>query len=498
MILVFDFGTTVLKGGIIDLKGSLAAYVRQSLIYPFQTDSDINSPSPEKWIEIFISVSQKLIHTIKSMDIKAPVEGVVISGNGPTFVPVDAKGSPVCNAISWADIQSRKYIKELGEKTDKLVDPSFYLAKAYMLFKQKPELYEQVRWFLPCPEYISFFLTGNANTFLPAPGYTAYMWTDDVIIKTGMDKDKFPPFILMGSETGKVGKAAGAKTGIPPGIPVFAGGPDFIMSLLGTDTMQVGRICDRTGTSEGINVFHHSPVHTKNLTTFPHIREGFYHISCVIPFAGKVLNWFFDLLHKKPDEYRQFYSSLPHIPPGSDALIFLPHVEQTKSSLWPSYRKGVFAGLTIEHKKEHLFKAIIEGTGYTIREIFELFEKEGLNSEEVRVSGIQASYEEWNTIRANILGRRMLVPTIKDTELTGCACVGYTSLGYFGSFHNASEHMVCIEKIIEPDAGIHRIYTDLYDIYKKIYNQTNPALQELNEMRRMTLRSVQHKLNPDC
>lgn len=479
MILVFDIGTTVLKGGIIDPRGSLAAHIRQSIVSPGHTNADISGPSPENWIETFNAVAKKLIQTLKSKRLKAPIQGVVVSGNGPTLVPVDANGKPVCKAISWDDKKSTGYIKGLKEKTGDRVDPSFYMAKAYLLLKQDPVQYGRVRWFLPCPEYISFFLTGNASAFLPAPGYTAYMWTDDTVTKTGMDKEKFPPFRHMGEETGKVSKVAGEKTGIPPGIPVFAGGPDFIMSLLGTDTMSVNRICDRTGTSEGINVCSNHPVDHKNLTSVHHIRKGFYNISCILPFAGKVIDWFLRLLSKNPLKYNQLYSSLSQIPPGSEKLIFLPHVEQGKSSPWSLYRKGIFAGLTAEHKKEHLFKAIIEGLGYAVREILDLFEKNGFNNGEVRVSGIQASYEEWNKLRANILGRRILVPVIKDTELTGCACIGFTSLGYFKSLLHASENLVCIEKVYEPDPRIKRIYTDLYGIYKKIYRQTDSVLRDL-------------------
>lgn len=41
---------------------------------------------------------------------------------------------------------------------------------------------------------------------------------------------------------------------LPPGIPVIGGGPDFVLTLLGTATVRPGRICDRSGTSDGINL----------------------------------------------------------------------------------------------------------------------------------------------------------------------------------------------------------------------------------------------------
>ncbi|MBN2439806.1 MAG: hypothetical protein JXJ04_00615 [Spirochaetales bacterium] len=480
MILVFDIGTTIIKGGIIDMDGTLVAHSRLPMNPPGSPILNDSGASIMQWTTLFADVSKQCIREYRASGSGSGIQGVVVSGNGPTFIPVDATGKPLCGALSWADKQSRDDINLLTGLVRDQVNPAYYLSKAYYLFKTNHSLYEKVRWFLPCPEYFSYFLTGNACAILPTAGFTRYMWTHEAIDRTGMDHDKFPPFVSMGEEIGKVKKEIGELTGIPPGIPVFAGGPDFIMSLLGTSTIEPGRVCDRTGTSEGINLCSKTLCSDDAFFTVPHIRPGLFHISCILPFAGKAGDWFLKLTNKNMNEYKKLYSLLSRLSPGPEKLLFLPHLEQPRSGVWSGYRKGMFVGLTLEHQGQHLFKAITEGIGYAVQEVFELFEEKGFNPGVVRVSGIQASYKVWNTIRANILGKRIHVPVIWDTELTGAACIGFASIKGFSDVFEASEHLVRLSEEYLPDKDIHNRYRDMYHHYKELYKQTDSVLRDLS------------------
>ena len=479
MIIVFDIGTSIMKGGIIDQEGNLLVHSR--LPIPVSGEPGIRKTgiAIDQWIKTFTAVSIECIRGFHRLEKTSRLQGVVISGNGPTFIPVGPGGTPLTRAVSWADKESRNYVPELNELIKEKVNPAFYLSKSYSLFKRDPLLYEKIQWFLPCPEFFSFYLTGNAVAILPAPGFTSYMWTKETIAACGMDGDKFPPFLSMGEEIGKVRSEISMVTGIPPGIPVFAGGLDFIMSLLGTNSVEPGRVCDRTGTSEGINICAQTTCEDIRLVTTPHIRSGLFNVSSILPFPGKVVDWFVHLIGKNKRTYTRLYSSLGTSLTGPEKLLFLPHPDSVQSGLRSGYRRGLFIGLTLDHGQEHIFKAIIEGLGYAVREIFELFHRNGLMSEEVRVSGIQASHDGWNKIRANMLGKLIKVPAVWDTELTGAASLGFASLGYFSDCFEASEHLVRFCKEFVPDKDMVNLYNDMYFLYKRTYEETDSILQEL-------------------
>ena len=184
----------------------------------------------------------------------------MVSGNGPTLVPVGRDGRPLDFAMTWLDRRGVEEARLAAEATGRYVDPSFYLPKALWLFRHKPRVYRDTRHFLACPEFVDFFLTGEACTVLPSEPFQPYIWTAEAIEKLGMDPRKFPPFVRPGADIGRVRAEAEEVLGIPAGTPVFAGGPDFIMTLLGTATTVPGRACDRAGTSEGINLCTRAPV----------------------------------------------------------------------------------------------------------------------------------------------------------------------------------------------------------------------------------------------
>ena len=179
---------------------------------------------------------------------------MVVSGNGPTLVPVGADGAPLAPAMTWMDRRGVEEARIVSEASGAPTDPTFYLPKALWIFRNRPRLYEQARWFFSCPEYLAYVLTGIPSMFLPTPQYTRYIWDEPLIAALGMDPGQFPPFVPSGRILGPVSPAGEAATGIPAGVPVVSGGPDFIVSLLGTATVAPGRACIRAGTSEGINL----------------------------------------------------------------------------------------------------------------------------------------------------------------------------------------------------------------------------------------------------
>ena len=80
----------------------------------------------------------------------------------------------------------------------------------------------------------------------------------------------------------------GANCGTFQNYPVFAGGPDFVVALIGTGTLKAGRICDRCGSSEGLNFCTDRPVTGPELRTLPSAIPGLWNLSYLIPNSGEL------------------------------------------------------------------------------------------------------------------------------------------------------------------------------------------------------------------
>lgn len=477
MVLVFDIGTSVLKGGIINTRGDLLdrAEVPLDLAagdHPLFQEADANS-----WISSLVKVTARLKVTEKKN-----IQAVVVSGNGPTLVPADGDGKPLGMALTWMDRRGVEEANIIAGVTGEYVDPAFFLPKAYWIYRNKPRIYDKVRYFFGCPEFIDYYLTGNAFTVLPSDQFTRYIWTEEIIRKLKMDPGKFPTFIKPGQLVGKVCPEAGEILGIFPGARVFAGGPDFIMTLLGTATVIPGRACDRAGTSEGINLCSRKPIEDDRLMCLPHIIEGFHNISGIISTTGKALEWCKNVTGMGKMGYDSLFEDISMVPAGSRGLIFLPYLAGERAPLWDPYARGTFIGLTTKHSGKDLTRAVVESVGYAIRDVIEVMQENGLTLEELRVTGGQAKSPLWNQIKADITGKMILAAEIRDSELIGDACVGLYALGRYDTLAAASESIVKIKKIYTPRRGVERLYDDLFSLYRESYKGLKDVFEGLSKL----------------
>ncbi len=81
-------------------------------------------------------------------------------------------------------------------------------------------------------------------------------------------------------------KKNAASIGLPSGVPVFDSGPDFIAALVGTASLFPGRLCDRAGSSEGLNLCSPKFFEAPGLRVMPSPAKGFWNVSRLIEDPG--------------------------------------------------------------------------------------------------------------------------------------------------------------------------------------------------------------------
>jgi xylulokinase len=442
---------------------------------PLMHEADANN-----WISALALVAAQL--EISKTAGGGKISALVVSGNGPTLVPVGPRGEPLDFAMTWMDRRGVEEARRIAEVTGRYVDPTFYLPKALWIYRNKPELYRRTKHFCTCPEFIDLYLTGKARTVLPSEQFAPYIWTPQTIEKLGMDADKFPPFIRPGDPVGEVRVEAEEVVGIPAGIPVFAGGPDFVMTLLGTATIRPGRACDRAGTSEGINLCSDRPIEDRRLLCLPHIIEGYSNISGIISTSGRALSWFKEITGRADLDYESLFEDICQVPPGSRSLLFLPYLAGERAPIWDPYARGTFVGLTANHGRKEMTRAVIEAIGFAIRDVVEVMAENGLEIRELRVTGGQAKSPLWNQIKADITQRKILVPKVQDSELLGAACIGLFALSHFDTLAEASEKLVAVDRSFAPNAEVRELYDGLFELYRASYRGLKEVFSKLSRI----------------
>jgi xylulokinase len=473
VILVFDFGTTTVKGALFSPGGELIDTKSMPIRLEQVTEANIHELDPEKWIEALRNLSAYLIRGNG-----ASVEAVVVSGNGPTLVAVDAEGRPLRPAMTWLD---RRGIRESGiieERCGVSVDPSFYLPKVLWLKRNEPKVYDRTFHFYSCDSFITQLLTGEAVMVFPGEGLESLVWTEAMIEKLDLDKSKFPRYVEFGELIGEITAAAGKAYGLRAGVPVFAGGPDFVMSILGTAAVSPGQACDRAGTSEGINICTERRIDDRRLLCYRHIAPGFWNVAGIISTSGKAYQWLKESALGGSYSYDALDGMAAAARPGAGKLIFLPYLSGERAPIWDPYARGVFFGLALHHDTGDLARAVLESTGFAIRDILATIEEHGITCDELRVAGNPARNETWNKIKADITGKRILLPENCDSELIGNLCVAMSSLGRFASAAEAAGQLVTICKVFEPEIENRKLYDELFARYREIYGKLKPLFRE--------------------
>jgi len=493
-ILVFDIGTTAVKGGVFECSGQPRAIVSRPLAGAGGRSSGScpRAPAvpgadsvPPSWDPLAQEVDARLwTRALSDVCADLGVAGtrprcVVVSGNGPTLVPVGADGAPLAAAITWMDRRAAEESRMVTAALGYYVDPTFYLPKALWFFRNRRDIYDKTASFLSCPEFVERFLTGEACAFLPAEGFQRFIWSPDSVRALGMDPEKFPPYVRTARIVGNVTREAAGRTGIPEGIPVVAGGPDFIMSILGTAATRPGRVCDRAGTSEGINLCALQKVQEPRLLDLPHVIEPLWNVSGPISTTGRAVAWFKETMESPESDYETFLEGVRDAAPGSNRLIFLPYLCGERAPIWDSSARGAFLGLALGHGRREMARAVVESTGYAIRDVIEVMESHGAAVTEMRATGHPAKSAAWNQIKADITGKPISIPEVEDAELMGDACVGLCALKEFSRLDEAAETLVRLKTTYLPDRGAAGLYDELFGIYRRSYEALKPVFKEL-------------------
>jgi xylulokinase len=468
VLLVVDIGTSALKAALYGFGGECRAQAASPL--SILSRGGRYEAGPEAWLRAFGDCCRRLGPLEKA-------EALVISGSGPTLVPVT--GEPACGgeglrlgaapARLWLDRRDREEAALVSEVMGDFVDPGFFLPKALGIKRRDPGLYEKTRVFLSCPEYLACALTGEARTVFPSEGFDRWFWNGEVLEKLGLEKEKFPPFIAPGDTVGVLLPRPAAYFGFSGPVPVIAGGPDFFAAIPGSGAVRPGDACDRSGSSEGINVCTEKRITDSRLMSYGHPVKPWWNLSGIISTTGKAVDQVMGILGLRAGAWEEFFALAAEAAPGAGGLLFLPYLAGERAPLWDPRARGVFAGLGLDTGRAEMARAAAEGICFALRDVVSVMEEAGAPVRNLRVSGGPGASGFLNQLKADVSGRQVLVPAARYAELPGNACTGAAALGKYGSVGEAAAALVKTDRVFHPDEKKAPLYEERFARYRELY-----------------------------
>jgi xylulokinase len=161
------------------------------------------------------------------------------------------------------------------------------------------------------------------------------------------------------------------------------------------------------------------------------------------------------------------------VSPGSEELVCIPHFGGRVCPYAPAV-SGAFVGLTWRHRREHLYRAILESVAFEYACYLEAARRVAPETAptEVRVIGGGATSRLWTQIKADVLGLPLAVMEHGNYTCWGAALAAAAGVGAVDDLAAAARASVRVRELVQPDPGTVATYRDLLGVYQSLY----PAL----------------------
>jgi sugar (pentulose or hexulose) kinase len=507
-ILAIDNGTQSVRAMVVDPRGRITAFSKIELD-PFVSDQPgWAEQDPEYYWSSLCEACRALWS--QSVD-RGSLAGVALTTMRSTVVCVDEGGRPMRPAIVWLDQRRTEGVPPvgglwgLGFRTLRLAETvaAFQAdAEAVWIARHQPEIWRRTDKFLFLSGFLTHRLTGRfADSVASQVGYVPFdyrrqQWASKRDWKwraVGLDRDRLPDLVPPGQPLGEITTEAAAATGIPKGLALIAAGADKACEVLGSGCIDPAVACLSYGTAATINTVHSrylEPV--RYVPPFPSVVPGRYNLEVQIYRGYWMVSWFKqEFGHRerriaedrgvKPEEL--FDELVDGVPAGSMGLVLQPYWSPGVRLPGPE-AKGAVIGFGDVHTRAHLYRAILEGLAYALRDGAERSQRRsGRAITEIRVAGGGSQSNAAMRITANVFGLPASRPHTSEASGLGAAVAAAVGLGLHSDFETAVSEMTHVRDTFDPDPVRTKTYDRLYrEVYLGMYRRLRPLYQRIRDI----------------
>ena len=432
------------------------------------------------------------------------VGGIAVSAIGPCLLPVDRAGRPLRPGILYGiDSRATAEIAWLNGRFGE--GPLFDLGgmaltsqaigpKILWLRGHEPEVYARSHRLLSASSFLVHRLTGEfamdrhtASYFNPLVDVRALEW-DWRFAEPIVDPEKLPRLLWANEVAGTVHAAAAAETGLAVGTPVTAGTIDAAAEAVSVGVAAPGDMMVMYGTTLFFIHVTDRPVPDPRMWTTGFCLPGLYDVAGGMSAAGALTRWFRDAL--APEEraaeaagganaYAALADRAAAIPAGSAGLLCLPYFAGERTPINDPDARGVFAGLTLTHTRDHLYRAALEGTAYGVRHNLETMATMGASPRRLVAVGGGAQNRLWLQIVSDATGLPQDVPERTIGAAYGDAFLAGLAVGLVPDRSALARDWVDIRTTLEPAPAARETYDAYYRVYRHLYEAAKDDLHAL-------------------
>lgn len=489
-----DIGSYESKGVLSTREGKVLAKAALKHELQFLKPGFVEQDVEKVWWGEFVGLVGRLMDEagVPARD----VASIGISGIY-SMVPVDAHANPLRDGGIMYGVDTRSVLeieelkKKFGEeqifsRTGNGLSAQSMGPKVLWVQRNEPDVFRKAHSFLPCANFIAARLTGNffidhltAGFFGPMYEPEKLGWAAD-LCEGIVDPRRLPAPRWATELAGRVTADAARRTGLAEGTAVTIGTCDVASEAMSIGVMAPGDMMLMYGSTAWITLISDAPMMDEHLFATPYIFPGTYCLHGGMATSGSLTRWFRDMVGADlvaaerqggADAYSAISAEAAGIAPGSDGIVVLPYFSGERSPLNDADARGLIFGLDIGHTRGHLYRAALEGVGYSINHSLQVMAKAGATAKVMTSVGGGTKNPTWLQSVSDITGIPQRVPSMTMGASYGnCFIAGYAA----GLIKDAGEirTWVAMDRTITPDPRNSAVYERRMKTYLDLYART--------------------------
>jgi gluconokinase len=496
-VLALDVGTTSTKAVLFDVAGAVVASSTHE--YP------LVAPRPGWAVQdpdLIVTAALDAIGVVAAAarGRQVAVVGLAVSTMMHSLLALDARHRPLTPSLTWADGRAASQAerlradpagRRLAHRSGTPVHPMSPLLKLIWFREEQPETFAAARYWVGIKEYVLLRLCGGGlqvdRSVASATGLYDVLagdWDGDALRLAGVRRDQLATLVACTDQAGTITAAVAGRTGLPAGTPVIAGASDGALASVGVGAVSHGTVACSIGTSGALRSTVDRPAVDPSGRVFCYaLDDTHWIVGGATNNGGNVLRWMHSALAPElPAESadRTLVELAGQAPPGSAGLLMLPYLAGERAPHWRGNPRGVYFGLTHQHRREHLVRAGLEAVCLQLALVLRAMGDAGFEANAVRATGGFARSPLWRQMLADALGRPIGFPRTHEGSALGAAIVGMRALGIVDSLDIAADLVPVVQT--ESPTSAADVYARLFPLYSALYDTFEPAFDALGHL----------------
>ena len=527
-----DFGTESIRALLVALDGTelgcaVVRYRHGQILKRLPTwpaNSDRTLPPdyalqhPDDWLKAAGRATRSALRQAGAVG--TDVIGLGVDFTSCTMMPALRDGAPLClverfreEPLAWPKLWKHHAAKAQTQRLNTvaarrrepwlpryggIIGLEWFFPKILETLEDAPDVYDATEVWLEGGDWLVWQLTGvDAPDGPPRStcqaGYKA-MWNAQAGYPSSaffkalhprmahVVRDKMPGRLLPpGEPAGALCPAMARQLGLAEGTPVSAAVIDAHAGVPGAGVGEAGTLVMVMGTSSChmLNARVEQLVPGVAGVVAGGILPGYYGYETGQAAVGDSFDWFRQIVGRKG--FDAMDRTAADVPPGADGVLCMDWFNGCRTPLMDGTLTGAFTGLTLNHRTEHLYRAVLEASALGLRWIVEVLRDGGVPVRRfVATGGLPHHSRLLRQIYADVLGSRITVHPSSQGPALGAAILGVLAASKHATgFASPGAAIAAMAKpdpgipgrepiVVKPNRSAARTYDKVYQRYRAL------------------------------